>query len=164
MPGPELPYKISLSEEELACLRKITKIIDDLCLDLIKMCLHRNEVHHLNQTMLQNFKLQMQPQAVPVHDFSLSEITYQKILVSYDLGPDIDPVQAINRFFIKLSNHEPHTTRHRNQTRFFTPLSCDLEPDISFPVTDLYISKVTHQKIFFSSDLGPDLDPVQTIT
>ena len=38
--------------------------------------------------------------------------------------------------------------------RFFTPLSCDLEPEITKP---------TPRKIFASSDLAPDLDPVQAI-
>ena len=46
---------------------------------------------------------------------------------------------------------------------FFTPLSCDLEPDISFPVSDFSISKVTHQNILFSSNMGKDLDHVQAI-
>ena len=37
--------------------------------------LHRNKLHEWNQIMLQNFKLQMQPQAVPVSDLSLSKVT-----------------------------------------------------------------------------------------
>ena len=57
--------------------------------------LHLNKLHERNQTMLQHFKLQMQPQAVPVSDLSLSKVTYQNILVSADLDHDIDPVQAI---------------------------------------------------------------------
>ena len=36
MSGPELPYKISSSEEALACLMKIIKRLDDLCLRLDK--------------------------------------------------------------------------------------------------------------------------------
>ena len=67
----ELPYNISYPEEALHYLRKITKLIDELRL-------HLNKLHERNQTMynymvaqLQNFKLQMQPQAVPVSDFSL---------------------------------------------------------------------------------------------
>ena len=127
------------------------------------MLLRRNKVHQRNQTMLQNFNLQMQPQAVPVFDSSLSKVTHQKILVSSDLGIDLDHVQEITRVFIEPSNHEPHISRLQNQTRLFTPLSCDLEPDISLPVSDFSISKVTHKKILVSSDLGPDLDPVQAI-
>ena len=76
---PKLPYKISLSEEALeealACLRKITKTIDDLCLDLNEMRLHRNKVHQRYQKTLQNSKLQMQPQAVPVSDLSFYKVT-----------------------------------------------------------------------------------------
>ena len=34
MSGPELPYKISSSEEALACLRNMIKKIDDWCDDL----------------------------------------------------------------------------------------------------------------------------------
>ena len=101
MSGPELPYKISLSEEELDCIRRITKLIDDLPdmlhLELNEVRLYLNKVHQRNQTMIQNFKPQIQPQEVPVSDFSISKFTYQKILVSADLVPDIDPVQAISR-------------------------------------------------------------------
>ena len=109
--------------------------------------LHINKVHERNQTMLQYFKLQMQPQAVTVSDFSISKVTYQKILVSADLDLDLDPVQEIARVFSEPSNHEPHTSRLRTQTRFFTPLSCDLEPEITKP---------TSRKIVVSYDIGPD--------
>ena len=51
---------------------------------------------------LQNFKLQIQPQAVPVSDISLSKVTYQNIFVSSDLAPDIDPFQGITRVFSKM--------------------------------------------------------------
>ena len=151
MSGPELPYKISFSEEALACLSNITKLIDDLHnklrLDLNEMRLHLNKVHQRNQTMLQNSKLQMQPQAVPVSDLSISKVTYQNILVSSDMDPDLDPVQEISRVFGKPSNHDPHTCCLWTQTRFFTPLSCDIEPDITKP---------TYRNIFVSSDLGTD--------
>ena len=114
MSGPELPYKIYFSEEALACLRKITKLIDylrdKLRLDLNEMRLHRNKVNQQNQTIPQNFKLQMKPQEVPVYDFFISKLTYQKILVSSDLGPDIDPVKEIARVFSEPSNHDPHTS------------------------------------------------------
>ena len=73
--------------------------------------------------MLQNYKLQMKPQEVPVSDLSLSKVTYQKIFVSADLAPDIDPVQGIYRVFSKPSNLDPHTSRFRTQTRFVTPIS-----------------------------------------
>ena len=116
---------------------------------------------------LQNFKLQMQPQAVLVSDFYISKVTNQKILVSDDMDIDLDPFQSIAQVFSKPFNPEPHTSRLRTQTRFLTPVSCDLEPDISLPVSDLSISKVNHQNIFASADLDPDmdpyLDPVQSI-
>ena len=100
--GPELPYKISFSEEALAILRKNTKIVDDvrgnLRLQLNKPTYRKTVAssnlapvpsdgldsggviaqgfrgpsnHHQDQTMLRNFKLQMQPQAVPVSNFSI---------------------------------------------------------------------------------------------
>ena len=37
----------------------------------------------------------MQPQEVPVSDFSISKVTYQNILVSSDMDIYLDPVQAI---------------------------------------------------------------------
>ena len=60
---------------------------------------------------LQNFKLQMQPQAVPISYLSISKVTYRNILVSADLDIDIDHVQAIPRVFSEPSNHEPHHSR-----------------------------------------------------
>ena len=55
-------------------------------------------------------EVQAQPQAVPVYDLFISKLTYQKILVSSDLGPDLDPFQEIARVFSKPSNHDPHTS------------------------------------------------------
>ena len=112
------------------------------------------QLHELNQKRVQNSKLQMQLQAVPVSDFSLSKVTYQNILVSDDLYPDLGPVQTIARVFSEPSNHDPHTSRLQTQTRFLTSLSCDIEPDITKP---------TSRKIVVSSDLAPDLGPVQGI-
>ena len=51
-----------------------------------------NKVHERNQTMLQNSELQMKPQAVNVSGLSLSKVTSQKIFISDDLNPDLDPV------------------------------------------------------------------------
>ena len=106
MSGPELPYKIYSSEEILACLRNITKRVDDLRL-------HLNKVHHHNQTMLRNFKLQMQPQAMPFSDFSmLTKPTSRKISTSSDLATDLSAGLnyggAIALGFRGLSNHDPH--------------------------------------------------------
>ena len=85
---------------------------------------------------------------MPTSDFSLCKVTYQKILASSDLGPDLDPVQVIARVFSKLSNNDPHTSGLQTQTRLFTPHSCDLKPGVT---------KTTSRKIVVSSDLGPDL-------
>ena len=174
MSGPELPYKISSSEEALALLRKsseealalprkiinriddLSKRFDNLCDNL---CLHLDKVHHQNQTMLRNSKLQIQPQAVPVSNFSiLIKPTSRKIFASSDMATDLssglDYGVAIAPGFRGSSNHDPHISRLRTQTRFFTPLSCDIEPDTTKP---------NPRKIFASSDLAPDLDPVQAI-
>ena len=79
--------------------------------------------------------------------YLFTKVTSQNLFASDDLNPDIDPVQEIASVFSKPSNHDPHTSRLQNQTRFFTPLSFDLEPNINKP---------TSRKIFVSSDLGPD--------
>ena len=63
------------------------------------------------------------------------------------MDPDLDPVQAIARVFSEPSNHDPQTSRLRNQTMFFTHLRCDLEPDITKPASS---------NIVVSSDLDPD--------
>ena len=59
---------------------------------------------------LQNFKLQRQPQALPISYLSLSKVTSQKIVVSVDLSLDHDPVQGIAQVFIKRFNLVPHTS------------------------------------------------------
>ena len=91
MSVPELPYNISSPEETLqdsqriiqASLRNITKSIDELQ-DRLRSDLTKSQER--NQTMfnsivaqLQNFNLQMQPQAVPVSDISLYKVTLQNI-------------------------------------------------------------------------------------
>ena len=60
---------------------------------------------------LQNFKLQMQPQSVPVSDLSLSNVTYHNSFVSSDLALDLDPFQGINKLFSKPSYLDPKTSR-----------------------------------------------------
>ena len=74
MSVPELPYNIPSPEEALYSLSNITKLIDELRL-------HLNKLHERNKTMynymvakIQNIKLQMKLQAVPVSDLSLSKI------------------------------------------------------------------------------------------
>ena len=89
MSGPELPYKISSSEEILACLLKVSKGLEDLRLHLNEVRLHDNKVHYQLQTMIRNLQLQMQPQAEPVSDFYiLTEPTSSKIFASSDQYPD----------------------------------------------------------------------------
>ena len=105
-----------------------------------------------------DLELQMQPQAVPVSDLSLAKVTTEKIFVSTDLDPDLDPVQAIDPVFSKTS-------------KFFTPLQCDIEPetnnptskniDVSSNLSPDPSSDLASRKIVLSSDLDPDLDPVQ---
>ena len=75
----------------------------------------------------------MQPQEVPVSDLSLSKVTLHNIFVSSDLAPDLDPFQGITQVFSEPSNLYPQTSRLQTQTRFVTPLSCDLKPDITKP-------------------------------
>ena len=82
---------------------------------------------------LQNFKIQMKPQAVPVSDLSTSKVTSQKIFVSAGIVLDLDPVQVITQAFSESSNIDPHTSRLQTQTQFATPLSCDIKPDITKP-------------------------------
>ena len=65
---------------------------------------------------------------------SCCKYTSQKILVSDDLNPNLDPVQAITWVFSETS-------------KYFTPLQCDLEPEINKP---------TSRKIVVSSNLAPD--------
>ena len=51
--------------------------------------------HQRDQTMLQNFKLQIQPQAVPVSHFSiLTKPTSRNTVASYDMTPD--PSSGLN--------------------------------------------------------------------
>ena len=62
-----------------------------------------------------------------------ADLTSREIVALSDLAPDIDPVQAIAPVFSKTS-------------RFFTPLQCDLEPEIN---------KSTSRNIDVSSNLSP---------
>ena len=74
--------------------------------------------------------------------------TSRKIVVSADLDLDLDPVHAISQVFSEPSNHDPHTSCLQNQMWFATPLSFDLEPDITTP---------TYRNIVVSANIGPDL-------
>ena len=107
---------------------------------------------------LQNIKLEMQSM---VNILELNKTTSQKIVVSYYLNPDLDPVQAIARFLSETS-------------KFFTTLQCDLEPEINKPTSSrkMVVSSnispnpsadLSSRKIVVSSDLDPDLDPFQAI-
>ena len=116
MSGPEHPHKISSSEEAIACLRRITKDLRKMRLGLNKLTfrntiassdlapdpssgldsggvinqgLHGPSNHQRDQTMLRHSKLQMQPQAVLVSDFSiLTKPTSSKTVASSYMAPD----------------------------------------------------------------------------
>ena len=105
----------------------------------------------------QNVRLEMK---YMVNLLDLNKGTSQKIVVSDDLNPDLDPVQAIARVFSETS-------------KFFTPLQCDLEPEINKPTSrKIFVSSnlspdpsadFASRKIVVLSDLAPDLDPVLAI-
>ena len=57
-----------------------------------------------------------------VNLLDLNKVTSQKLFVSDDLDPDLDPVQAIAPVVRKIS-------------KFFIPLQCDLEPEINKPTS-----------------------------
>ena len=103
---------------------------------------------------LQDVKLQMQSM---VNLLELNKVTYQNIFVSDDLNPDLDPVKAIAPVF-------------RETSELFTPLQCLC--DIEHRLQQIFVSSnlspdpsadLASREIVVSSDLAPDLDPVQTI-
>ena len=195
---PEIPYKISPSEEALACLRRMTKIFLDLkeinqrnaniVDDLRKLRLGLNKLtsrktvessdlapdpssgidsvgvicqgfrgpsnHQWDQTMLRNFKLQMQSQAVHVSDLSiLTKPTSRKTVASSDLDPDpssgLDYGGVIDQGLRGPSNHQRYQTMLRN-------FKLQMQPQ-AVPVSDFYIlTNPTSRKIVASSDLSPD--------
>ena len=105
MSVPELPYNISSPEETfqtslriiLASLRNITKSIGELRDELRSDLTNSKErIQTMSNSMvaqIQNFKLQMKPQAVPVSDISLYKVTPQKIFALSDLALYLDPFQ-----------------------------------------------------------------------
>ena len=106
MSVPELPY--SLSDHPLYYLRKTTKSIDELCSDI-------NKLHQRDQTVLRNSKLQMQPQAVPVSDFSiLTKPTSRNTVASSYMAPypsvSLDSVGVIVQGLRGPSNHQRDQT------------------------------------------------------
>ena len=116
MSGPELPHNIFSSEDTLACLRSIKNDYREMRLGLktptFKKTVASSDLdpdpssgidyggvitqgfrgpsnHQWDQTMLRNFMLQMQPQAVPVSYFYiLTKPTSKKTVVSSDTAPD----------------------------------------------------------------------------
>ena len=151
MSGSDIPYKISSSEEALACLRNTTNIIDEWRDDLR---LNFNEMHQRNQTMIRSFKLQIQPQAVPVSDISiLTKPTFRKIVVSSDLDPDtsagLNSEEVIAQVFRGPSNHQQDQTMLRN-------FKLQMKPQ-AVPVSDFSIlTQPKSRKTVASSDLYPD--------
>ena len=119
----------------------------------------RETIYERNQNMyndivakLQYFKLQMQS---TVNLLDLNKVTSQNIFVSDDLNPDLYPFQAIAPVFSKTSD-------------FFTPLQCLC--DLEHIFQHIFVSSnmppdpyadIASREIFFSSNMDPDLDPVQ---
>ena len=64
------------------------------------------------------------------------------------MAPYLGPDQVIAQVFNGNSNLDTRTPRLLTQTRFITPLSCDLKPEISKP---------TSSKIVVSDYLAPDM-------
>ena len=69
--------------------------------------------------MLQNFKLQIQPQEMSVSNFyNFTKPKYKKTVASSDLGPDpsagLDSVGVIDQGFLGPSNHQQDQTMLRN--------------------------------------------------
>ena len=146
MSGPEHPHKISSSEEALACLRRITKDLRKMRLGLNKPTSRKTVAssdmapdpssglnsggviaqgfrgpsnHQQDQKMLRNFKLQMQPQAVLVSDFSiLTKPTSIKTVASSDMAPDpsagLDSGGVIAQGFRGPSNYQQDQTILQN--------------------------------------------------
>ena len=92
-----------------------------------------------------------------VNLLDLNKVTSQNIFVSDDLNPDLDPIQAIAPVFSKTSD-------------LFTLLQClcGLEQRfqqifVSSNLTPDPSADITSREIVVSSDLDPDLDPVQAI-
>ena len=87
-----------------------------------------------------------------VNILDLNKVTSQKIVVSDDLNPDLDPVQSISRVLIETS-------------KFLTPLQCDIEPEINNPTSRKIVvsynmapdpsANLASRKIVVSSDLAP---------
>ena len=207
---PEISYNISSPDEAFkASLSRLNILLDELRSNFTKSIeglqsdLNKGQermvaqLYEQNQTMLQNPKLQMQPQALPVSDLSLSKVTSQNIFVSaktkpskYDPSSFWTPTQLTKldhlrqliplpcKIVVKsglggvaedknltitqltsedsISKSETSCLRNPTQvikvsscqqlnipksetsplwtkTRFATPLSCDLKPDITKP-------------------------------
>ena len=94
---PELPSEISSPEETFHnSLRRVYISIDELHLEPTKSQERLQTLSNYTFAYNQIFDLQMQPQAVSGSDISLSKVTSQKIFVSSNLDPDIDPIQGID--------------------------------------------------------------------
>ena len=110
--------------------------------------------HQRDQTMLKICKLQIQPQAVPVSDFSiLTKPEYRKTVASFDLDPDtssgLNSGGLISQGFRGPSNHQQDQTIIQN-------FRLQMQPQ-AVPVSDFYIlTKPTYRNTVSSSDLAPD--------
>ena len=137
MSVPELLYGISSPEEAFQdSLRRVNILIDEL---RFKDSLRR--VNILIDEMRSTFTKSIEElRSYP------NKVTSQKIVLSAGIAPDIDHLQVINQVLSKPSISNPQTSRLQTQTRFITPLSCDLELDITKP---------TSRKIVVSAETKP---------
>ena len=148
MSVPELPY--SVSDHPLDCLRNTTKSIDDLCLDLNKLHESNQFMYNIMVKQLHNFKLQIQPLG------RLSDHFQGTTLVLYLF-------QAINLVF-RETMYDQDQTMYNYIAPKIQNVKLWMQSMVNLlTVSDLSLSEVTSQKIFFSDDLNPDLDPVQEI-
>ena len=107
MSVPELLYRISSPEGAFQdYLRRVNILIDELRSNLTKSIEElRSDLNKVDGRMvakLQNFNLQMKPQAAPVSDLSISKVNFQNIWISADIATDIDTFQGITWVFRKI--------------------------------------------------------------
>ena len=104
-------YVTTQKENFQASIMRVYILIDKLRSDLSKSQERLQTLFNSMVAQHQNFKLQMQPQAVSGFDLSVSNVTTQNIFVLSDMAPDIDPFQGITRVFSEPSNIDPHISR-----------------------------------------------------
>ena len=110
----------------------------------------RERLQTLINTMIAQYqisKLQIQPQAVSVSDISLSKVT----CVNIGINPFKFPIDIT-------SDIDPHISNLQTQTWFVMSISCDLEPDITIP-----ISRNIFVLDYLDTDMSSGINPGQGI-